>query len=133
MRGSVFYPELGLWGGGDYNILSSLYIHRFRDTLSYKMTPLTFFKLTKLGVKKQFKQLSFSCLYILMDYNVVVRAFYHLTVHHQRGNLRSAQFCQAIDNHLPHSFWKRGEALPFSLKSGGAIAPPAPPSVPPLG
>ena len=37
-----------------------------------------------------------------------------------------------VDDHIPHSFWKSGGAQPFFLKSAGAIAPPAPPSVPSL-
>ena len=39
---------------------------------------------------------------------------------------------QVVDNHLPYSFWKSGGAMPIFLRSAGAIAPPAPPSVPPL-
>ena len=47
--------------------------------------------------------------------------------------MRQATSCViAPDDHLPHSLKRMVGVCPASGKSGGAIAPPAPPSVPPL-
>ena len=54
------------------------------------------------------------------------------TVHHWYGDLWFARIFWVVDDDIPHLFWKSGGAQPFFLKSAGAIAPPAPPSVPPL-